>query len=96
VLLVSVAEKVGTDPVTGLLLESLRVIVIVDVAEPSATTGPVPVMLEFAATAASAVKVTVPPIFETGVRISSVLISALVAFKEQVEIPLVFVVVHAP
>ncbi len=50
--------------------------VTVDVAVPSATTGDVPVIVEFAATAEPAVKVTVPPVLTTGVAIASVLISA--------------------
>jgi hypothetical protein len=39
---VSVAPNVGTIPETALLPASLRVMVTVDVAEPSATTGVVP------------------------------------------------------
>jgi hypothetical protein len=64
---VSVAEKVGTIPLTELLFASLRVIVTLDAAVPSATTGPVPVIVELTATAGPGVKMTVPPIFTTGV-----------------------------
>jgi hypothetical protein len=46
---VSVAVNVGVTPGTGLLLASCSVIVTLDVAEPSATTGLVPVIVEFPA-----------------------------------------------
>ena len=59
----------------------------VEAATPSATTELVPVIDEFAATAAPAVNVTVVPAFTTGVAIESVLISALVDFIVQVEEP---------
>jgi hypothetical protein len=72
----SVAEKVGVCPETLLLLASFKVIVTVEVVTPSATTGPVPVIVEFAATAAPAVKRTLPPAFTTGVTMESVLDSA--------------------
>lgn len=55
---VSVARNDGTTPTTGLLCASTRVIVTVDVAVPLATTGPVPVIVELAATAAPALNVT--------------------------------------
>ena len=84
---VLVALKVGVEPLTGLLLASISVIVTVEVAEPFATTGPVPVMDEFPAVAVPAVKVTVPPDLLTGVTIESVLTSALVEESEQVEMP---------
>jgi hypothetical protein len=82
-----VALKVGVVPTTALLLLSLRLIVTVEVATSSATTGPVPVMLEFAIDAESAVNVTVPSVLETGVSIESVLISALVEASVQVATP---------
>jgi hypothetical protein len=84
---VSVAENVGTSPETKLLFISLRVIVMVDEAVPSATTGLVPVMVEFRATAAPAVKTVIPPAFITGVAIERVFDSALVDDRVQVEIP---------
>jgi hypothetical protein len=84
---VSVAPNVGTTPETKLFPASLSVTVIVEVAVPSATTDPVPVMVEFAAIADPAVKVTVPSALTTGVRIESVLTSALVEASVQVEIP---------
>jgi hypothetical protein len=93
---VSVAENVGTVPTIGLLEASCKVIVTVDVAVPSATTGPVPVMVELAADATPAVNVTVPSDFTTGVTIERVFTSALVALSVQVEIPIAEVAEHAP
>ena len=87
---VSVAEKVGTTPLTKLLPASFKVIVTVDVAVPSAITGEVPVMVELAATAEPAVKTTVPPALTTGVAIESVLVSAVIDFRVQVETPEAF------
>jgi hypothetical protein len=84
---VSVAVKVGVTPLTKLFPASLRVIVTVEVAVPSASTGLVPVIVEFAATAEPAVKVTVPPALTTGVAIESVLTSAVVEARVQVETP---------
>ena len=49
-----VAENVGISPATGLLLASFRVIVTVELATPSATTGLVPVIVEFVGSAAPA------------------------------------------
>ncbi len=46
---VSVAEKRGVTPETTLPLASFSVIVTVEVAVPFATTGPVPVIVEFEA-----------------------------------------------
>lgn len=83
----SVAPKVGTIPETGLFEASLRVIVIVEVAELFAMTGPVPVIVEFAATAAPAVKTTVPPALTKGVAMERVFVSAFVDASVQVEIP---------
>ena len=96
VVLVSVAPKVGTTALTGLLKASFKVMVTVEVAEPLADTGPVPVMLEFTATAAPAVKTTVPPALLIGVAIERVFVSALVAAKVQVETPLALVALQAP
>jgi hypothetical protein len=93
---VLVAENVGTVPITGLFEASLSVTVTVDVAVPSATTGPDPVMLEFAATAAPEVKITVPSAFATGVTIESVFVSAVDDFNVQVEIPEESVEEHTP
>lgn len=90
-----VALKVGVVPTTALLLLSFKLIVTVEVALLSATTGPVPVMLEFATEAASAMKVTSPSVLETGVRIESVLISALVEDNVQVASPEAFVTEQA-
>ncbi len=81
------AENVGVSPATGLLLISFKVIVTVEVADPSATTGEVPEMLELAATGEPAVKVTVPPVLVTGVAIERVLTSALDEVIVQVEAP---------
>lgn len=84
---VSVAEKVGTWPETGLLYTSFSVMVTVEEEDPLATTGPLPVMVEVEATTDPAVKLTVPPDLETGVAMESVFVSAAVDFKVQVEIP---------
>ena len=93
---VSVAEKVGVTPETRLLLISASVIVTVDVEVPSATTGVVPVMVEFAATGDPAVKTTFPSAFVTGVTIESVLVSALTELRVQVETPEAFVAEQVP
>jgi hypothetical protein len=93
---VLVAEKVGVCPETLLLFVSLRVMVTVEVATPFANIGPEPVIVEVAATAAPAVKTTVPSALTTGVAIDRVLVSA---FKEEtvhVEIPEAFVTEHDP
>lgn len=68
----------------------------VDVAVPSAITGPVPVMFEFAATAEAAVNVTVPPTFDTGVAMESVLTSANRELSVHVETPDAFVAEQTP
>lgn len=75
---------------------SLSEIVTVEVDIPSATTGPVPDMSEFAATAAPAVKLTVPPTLETGVSIESVFISALSELRVHVEAPVPSETEHEP
>lgn len=84
---VSVAENVGVTPETRLLLTSARVIVTVEVADPSATTGVVPVIDEFAATGVPAVKITVPSAFTTGVAIERILDSAFRDVIVQVDTP---------
>jgi hypothetical protein len=93
---VSVALNEGTIPLTGLFEASLRVIVTLDVAVPLAITGPVPVIVEFAATADPAVKTTVPPALTTGVAIERVLVSAVKDLRVQVEIPEASVAEHVP
>ncbi len=93
---VSVALKVGTIPDTGELLISLRVIETVEEATPLATTGPVPLMLEFAATTETGVKTTVPSAFENGVTRESVFVSAVPDFNEQVETPVTPLIEQAP
>ncbi len=90
------AEKLGVCPLTGLLLESFNVIVIVDVADPSATTGEVPVIVELAGSAVGDVKTTVPPIFIIGVKIESVFVSAVSEARVQLEIPRADVVEQVP
>ena len=82
-----VALKVGVSPETGLLFASFKVIVTVDDAEPSATTGPEPVMVEVAATAPPGVKVTVPSALIKGVAIERVFTSAVSEARVQVETP---------
>ena len=69
--------------------------VIVDVEEPFAATGPVPVIEEKAALAAVE-NTTVPPDEATGVAIDSVFVSAFDDFKVQVEIPEAFELEQAP
>lgn len=70
--------------------------VTVEVAEPSATTGPVPVMVEVATAGAPAVKVTVPSAFTIGEVIERVFTSALVEVKVQTESPAASVAEQAP
>ena len=91
-----VEVNVGTCPLTGLLLISFSVIVTVDVATPSAATGPDPVIVELTATGVPAVNVTVPPAFETGVAILSVFISAINEVSVQVATPEAFVEEQVP
>ena len=69
---------------------------IVEAATPSAVTGPVPIMLELATSAAPALKTTVPPVKETGVSIERVFVSALVEESEQLESPAVVLTLHEP
>lgn len=94
--LVSVALKVGVSPVTGLLKASLRVMVMVDVEAPSEGVGPEPEIFEFSATAESAIKMTDPSAFDTGVAMERIFDSALVDFRVQVETPKVSVMLQAP
>ena len=84
---VSVAEKVGVVPATRLLLLSLKMIVTVEMEDPSAITGEEPLILDVAATATSAMKVTVPPALVIGPVMESVFTSAIREEKVQVEIP---------
>lgn len=91
-----VAEKVGVLPLIGLLNASRIVMVIVDVAEPSATTGPVPVMVDVATAGAPAVKVTLPSAFTIGVAIESVFTSAFVEVNVQLDSPFVSVGEQTP
>ncbi len=93
---VSVALKVGVAPLTGLLKASRKIIETFEAATPFAVIFDVPLMLEFAATIAPAVKTTVPSAFVKGAVIERVLVSALVDFRVQVEIPEVFVGEQVP
>ena len=93
---VSVALNVGTCPATALLNASRKVTVIDEVALPSATVGSVPLMVEFAATGLPALNTTMPSAFTIGVAIESVLLSALVEARVQVETPLASVALQAP
>ncbi len=68
----------------------------VDVALPSATTGPVPVMVEVATAGAPAVKVTVPSALTIGVVMERVFTSALVEVNVQIESPAASVAEQAP
>lgn len=61
---------------------------------PSATTEPVPVIVEFAATGVPAVKVTAPPVTEIGEVIDRVLTSAVLEARVQVETPIGLVAEH--
>ena len=69
---------------------------IVEVEAPSEGVGPVPEIVEFKATAESAIKITEPSAFDTGVAIERVFDSALVDFKVQVETPKALVKLQAP
>jgi hypothetical protein len=93
---VSVALKVGVLPDTGFEFASNNVIVIVEVAAPSATTDPVPVIVEVATAGLPATKVTFPPVSTIGVAIDKVFTSALVELNVHVETPEAFVLEHAP
>ena len=93
---VFVALNVGVWPETGLEFASLKVMVTAEVAVPFAITGPVPVMVEFAATAEPAEKMTVPSAFTTGVAIDKLFDSAVVEANAQVEIPETLVAEQVP
>lgn len=92
---VLVAPNVGVVPEIALLKASLKVIVIVEVADPSATTGPVPEIEEVATAAAPAMKVTVLPDLVTGFVILKVFTSALVEVNVQTETPLTSLIEQA-
>jgi hypothetical protein len=70
-------------------LISFKLIVTTDVAEPSATTGVVPVIEEFAATAIPEVKTTVPSAFVIGAVSVRTFDSATVDERVHVETPAV-------
>jgi hypothetical protein len=91
-----VAEKVGVMPETKLLFTSFKVTVMVEVATPLATTDEVPVMVEVAATATSAVKITLPSAFMKGVAMESIFVSDFSELKVQVETPREFVAEQRP
>ena len=93
---VSVAVKVGTVPTIALLLASFNVIVTVLEATPFAFTGPLPVIVLFVSEAAVVLNTTVPPVFDTGVAIFRVLVSAFVEESVQVETPEAFVEEQVP
>lgn len=92
---VSVARKRGSTPATGLLKASIKVMVMKDVATPSAVTGLVPVMVEVATATGPATKSTLPSVFVTGVTIANVFVSALVEASVQVETPFTSPTEHA-
>ena len=96
VLPVSVALKVGVEPLTALSKASFNVIVTDEVALPLAVTGPVPVIVEYVLATEPAVKVTVPSLFAIGVAIERVLTSAFVEANVQVAIPEASVALQAP
>ncbi len=89
-----VAVKVGVVPLMGFELASVRVIEIVEVDRPSAGMGPVPEIEPLEVM--PGVNVTLLPVLLTGVKIESILGSAKVDFKRQVETPLTLVALHAP
>lgn len=91
-----VAPKVGVWPGTGLLPASLSVMVTVEVETPSAVTGPVPAMVEFAALGAAAVNTTVPPVTAVGEVSWRVFVSAVNEESVQLETPEAFEAEQAP
>lgn len=93
---VLVAAKVGVCPETGLLEASLSVIVMVEVDTPSAATGPVPVIEEFATETAPTLNRTVPSVLLIGVAIERVLSSAVVDLSVQFDAPEASVTEQAP
>lgn len=68
----------------------------VEVETPSAVTGPVPVIEEFAASAGPAVNMTVPSAFVIGVAIVRVFNSAFVELSEHEETPVASETEHPP
>jgi hypothetical protein len=70
--------------------------VTLELAKPSAMTGPDPVMVEFNATADPAVKITEPSVLETGVNSERDFVSAVAELKTQEEIPEAFVTEQVP
>jgi len=84
-------------PLTGLLFASRRVIVRVEVVDPSAVTlvGEAEIV-EFATTGVPATKLTVPPVMTSGVTSERVFTSARSDLSVQVETPDAFVAEHAP
>ena len=94
---VSVAVKVGTIPGVGLFEASFKVIVIVEVATPSATTGVVPEIVEFAATGPEAVNATVAaPVTPTGEVSCRVFASVVIEARVQDESPVASLTLQAP
>ena len=93
---VFVALKVGTIPPTATCAVSFSVIVTVEVETPSAVTGLLPVIDEFAATTAVGAKTTVPPVIERGEVKDRVFVSAVEEAKVQVDVPLAFDAEQAP
>ena len=66
-----------------------------EVETPSGLVGPVPVIVELAATDGPAIKEIAAPFLTKGVRICGTLLSAFVDFKVHVEIPNEFVTEQA-
>ena len=93
---VLVALKVGTVPTKARFEESFSVIETFEVADPFATTDPVPEMLEFTLEAAPAIKVTVPPLLPMGLTIDNVFVSEVVDASVQVELPKLLVTEQEP
>ena len=67
-----------------------------EVATPSGSTGPVPVMVDVELLALPAAKITVPPLTLTGEVMDKVFVSALVDFKVHVDTPDAFEEEHVP
>lgn len=93
---VPLASNSGVSPATIFPKSSLMVIVIVESAIPSASTGPVPVMVD-CDPGAPAINVTVPPTgLLTGAVMLRVFTSALVAASVHTDTPPVSPMVHPP
>ncbi len=91
-----VAVKAGVVPETGFEFASKSVIVMVPVDAPSATTGPPEAtIVEVTAEAAPAANTMVLPM-TAGLFIRTVLVSALVDARVQVETPLAFEALQVP